>query len=526
MPEIQDKLETTDSRVREATPPGSSALELFQRAFDAGQIGVWSWDLRSRQLTWSTKLDDFHGRPEGTSDGTVTIAPPDVGPQDATGVLAAIAKSLQTREPCRLEYRLPGRSEREERWFEALVTVIVEDGAVVQMLGMCRDVTERLRINREVRVRARQQETLAGLGARALTERDLQKYFNEVVTTVGEILDLEMVKILELVPGDAELLLRAGIGWQPGLVGTATVSTGRETQAGYTLAAGRPVIVEELAAETRFTGAPLLRTHGVVSGLTTPIAGRDGRAYGVLGAHTARRRKFNDYDVAFLAAVANVLAGAIQRRQLDQRHELMIRELRHRSGNLFSQLLALFSQTAKNSRSLPDLVAKYEARVLALANAHRLITEGGWKSTSLSELLNTLLAAFLDRISLSGPNVFLEPDPTFGLSMAVHELATNASKHGSLSVGSGGVELSWSVTRTEQGLTLVLDWKESRGPVPRRSRRPGFGSRLISMVIERQLNGQVEQSFAADGLRARLTVPLTHERWPGSARPPSATAAP
>jgi PAS domain S-box-containing protein len=526
VPGIQDKVETADSPGGKTAPPVSSGLELFQRAFDAGQIGVWSWDLRSGQLTWSTKLDDFHGRPEGTLDGTVSIAPSDFAPQDTTGVLAAIAKSLQTREPCRLEYRLPGRSEREERWFEASVTVMIEDGAIVQMLGMCRDVTERLRINREVRVRARQQETLARLGERALTESDLQKYFNEVVTTVGDILDVEMVKILELVPGDAELLLRAGIGWQPGLVGTVTVSTSRETQAGYTLAAGRPVIVEDLAAETRFTGAALLQRHGVVSGLTTPIAGRDGRAYGVLGAHTAKRRKFNDYDVAFLAAVANVLAGAIQRRQLDQRHELMIRELRHRSGNLFSQLLALFSQTAKNSRSLPDLVAKYEARVLALANAHRLITEGGWKSTSLSELLNTVLAAFLDRISFNGPNVFLEPDPTFGLSMAVHELATNASKHGSLSVVSGRVELNWSVTRTEQGLTLVLDWKESRGPAPRRSRRAGFGSRLISMVIERQLNGQVEQSFAADGLRARLTVPLTHERWPGSARPTSATASP
>src|SRR5207247_9846898 len=143
----------TESRVSEATPTDSSGLELFQRAFDAGQIGVWSWDLRSHQLTWSTKLDDFHGRPEGTSDGTVTIAPMDVAPQDATGVLAAIAKSLQTREPCRLEYRLPGRSEREERWFEALVTVIVEDGAVVQMLGMCRAANDRLGINRGVRGR-------------------------------------------------------------------------------------------------------------------------------------------------------------------------------------------------------------------------------------------------------------------------------------------------------------------------------------------------------------------------------------
>src|SRR4029077_8492101 len=224
--------------------------------------------------------------------------------------------------------------------------------------------------------------------------------------------------------------------------------------------------------------------HCCVSGMSTMIAGRDGRAYGILGVCTNRARTFSAQDSSFLAAIGNLIAGAIQRRQLDERHELMIRELRHRSGNLFSQLLALFSQTAKNSRNLAYLVAKYEARVLALANAHRLISEGGWKSTSLSELLNILLAAFLDRISFSGPNVFLEPDPTFGLSMAVHELATNAGKHGSLSVPSGRVDLTWSVTRTQQGLTLLLDWKENHGPAPRRSRRPGFGSRLINMVIE------------------------------------------
>ncbi len=493
-------------------------LESFRSALEAGQVGVWSWDLRSNRMTWSTNLDDFHGRPELGLDGTFSIAPEDIPPPDGQGVLAAIHETLQTHEPCRLEYRLPGPSGHDERWFEASVTLIVENGAAVQMLGMCREVTERLRINREVRVRARQQETLARLGERALTDSDLQKFFNEVVTTVGEMLDVEMVKILELLPGDAELLLRAGIGWRPGMVGTANLSTGRDSQAGYTLAAGRPVITEDLASETRFSGQPLLHDHGVVSGLTTPIAGRDGRAYGVLGAHTTKRRKFHEYDVSFLAAVANVVAGSIQRRQLDQRHELMIRELRHRSGNLFSQLLALFSQTAKNSRSVPDLVAKYEARVLALANAHRLITEGGWKSTSLNELLNTLLAPFLDRISFSGPNVFLEPDPTFGLSMAVHELATNASKHGSLTDPAGRVDLTWSITRTQQGLTLVLEWNESRGPAPKRNRRPGFGSRLINMVIERQLNGQVQQSFGTGGLQARLTVPLTHERWPAGPR--------
>jgi two-component sensor histidine kinase len=275
-------------------------------------------------------------------------------------------------------------------------------------------------------------------------------------------------------------------------------------------------LVDHLPSETRFVGAPFLHEHGVVSGMTTPIAGRDGRAYGVLGAHTAQRRKFSEYDVSFLVAVANVIAGIIQRRQLDLRQEIMIRELRHRSGNLFSQLLALFSQTAKNSKNIAELVPKYEARVLALANAHRLITESGWKSTSLNELLNTLLAPYLDRIMFAGPNVFLEADPTFGLTMAVHELATNASKHGSLSQRPGRVELTWQVRRTEQGLTLVLTWCERQGPAPKRQRRTGFGSRLITMVIERQLNGAVHMVYTPDGLQAELTVPLTHERWPGA----------
>src|SRR5262249_56078367 len=90
-------------------------------------------------MVWSTNLETFHGRQENTFEGTLSIAPEDFAPQDATGVLAAIGKALQTHEPCRLEYRLLGRSEREERWFEASVTVIVQDGVAVQLLGLCRD---------------------------------------------------------------------------------------------------------------------------------------------------------------------------------------------------------------------------------------------------------------------------------------------------------------------------------------------------------------------------------------------------
>ena len=486
-------------------------------ALENARIGVWAWDIASNTVTWSTNLEEIHCLPKGRFDSTFAAFENDIHPDDRTHVRNEIAEALRTHEPRRMLYRLPPRENDPERWIESIATVAIEGGKPVRMQGTCRDVTERIRLHRELRIRASQQQAVAKLSGQAFVENDLQKFFDDAVAMIAETLDVELVKILEIVPGEAELIVRSGVGWNPSLVGSAHVSSGPESQAGYTLAHGGPVVVENFVNETRFAGAPLLHEHKVISGVTIPIAGRDGRAYGVLGTHSTKVRKFTDYDVSFLEAIASAIAGVIQRRQLDLRHELMIRELRHRSGNLFSQLLALFSQTAKSSKNLVELVPKYEARVLALANAHRLVTEGGWKSASLTELLNTLLAPYLDRITFAGPNVFLEADPTFGLSMAIHELATNASKHGSLAQRPGRVEVTWQVKRTDQGLTLIFLWSEREGPAPKRQRRTGFGSRLINMVIERQLNGRVQLSFGPDGLDAELVVPLTHERWPGGA---------
>jgi two-component sensor histidine kinase len=379
---------------------------------------------------------------------------------------------------------------------------------------------ERATLERELRSRAKQQEALAQLGERALAEPDLERLLNDAVSTVALTLSVDFVKILELLPGDGELLLRAGFGWSTNLVGSILTTTAPNTHARYTLDCSAPVVTGDYAAETRFEVPQYLQEHKCVSGITVAISGRDGRAYGILGVCTCRRRDFEQQDKAFLASAANILAGAIQRRQLEQRHELMIRDMRHRSGNLFSQLLALFSQTAKNSKSIADLSTKYQARVLALANAHRLITEGGWKSTPIMDLLYVVLGPYLDRVSFHGPNVELEPDPIFNLSAALHELAANAVKHGSLSRPKGQLELSWSVGHAQRGMTLTLDWVEKNGPPARRPRRLGFGSRLVGLVIERQLNGEVQRTFSRSGLSVHMIVPLTHERWPS---PPAAS---
>lgn len=492
--------------------------ESVGRALETSLIGIWTWDIATNRITWSSNVEAIHGLPAGSFDGSFSFFEKDVHPDDLPAVRAAIDETLRSHAPYRVQYR-PNRADHKEHWVEAVGSVDLENGQPVRMLGVCRDVTERVQTERELRIRGRQQEAVARLCERALTATDLQKLLDEVAETIARVLNVEMVKILELVPGDAEMLLRAGVGWKPSLIGKAHVTTAPESQSGFALATGEPAIVTGVNDAKRFTDSRLLAEHAVVSGVSARISGPDGRSYGVLGVHDTKARQFSESDISFLVSVANVVAGTIQRHQLDQRHELMIRELRHRSGNLFSQLLALFSQSAKTSKNIADLAIKYEARVLALANAHRLITEGGWKSTSLTELLRTLLQPYLDRVTLNGPDVYLEPDPAFGLSTALHELITNAGKHGSLSRHTGRLDMSWTVARTQRGLTLLLEWNESEGPAPKRTRRPGFGSRLINMVIERQLNGEVRQNFDTKGLHAQLTVPLTHERWPTPVHP-------
>ena len=520
-------MDSSDSNRRktDTEPPPESARQFFpdfetiRLALESGKIGVWSWDIASNALTWSSNLEAIHGLDAGNFDGTFAFFERDIHPDDQAGVLSAIREAMRTQKSYRVRYRLPkphrrrGALDRGDRHGDC------RRRRVARMVGLCQDVTDRIKLENELRGRAKQQEAVAQLGERALTEQSLERLLNDVASTVAITLGIEFVEILELMPGDTEFLLRAGFGWKAETLSTIRTSTDVKCYAGYALDSAAPIVIDDFKTEARFEIPSYLHEHGCKSGMATIIAGRDGRAYGVLSTCATARRQFAAQDVSFLAAVANVVAGAIQRRQLDQRHELMIRELRHRSGNLFSQLLALLSQTAKNSKNMGELVSKYESRVLALAHAHRLVTEGGWKSTSLVELLRVLLAAYVDRISFNGPEIYLEPDPAFSLGTAMHELLVNASKYGSLSRPNGRLELTWSVGRTQRGMTLTLDWIETKGPSARPPRRTGFGSRLINLVIERQLNGEVHRSFTADGLNVRLVVPLTHERWPGSVAP-------
>ncbi len=225
------------------------------------------------------------------------------------------------------------------------------------VLSVFCDITDRKRAAAQeqellasIHLRARQQAAVAYLGQQALAETDLSALMDKAAVLIAQTLEVDYCQLLELLPSGHAFMLRAGFGWQPGLVGRATVSACARSQAGYTLLVGEPTIVEDLRVETRFSGLPLLHNHGAVSGVTVIIPGNrrlgsnwgqaepanssSSRAWGILGVHTSQRRVFSQDDVYFVEAIANVLAAAIERILSQERLQMMERAIESCSNGI------------------------------------------------------------------------------------------------------------------------------------------------------------------------------------------------
>lgn len=174
------------------------------------------------------------------------------------------------------------------------------------------EINERRRAEESLKARSRQQAVIAELGQRALRGIDLPTLLNEAVEGMALTLDTEFCNVFKLLPDGKSMLLVAGVGWKHGLVGTATVDAGVQSQVGYTLLSQAAVIVENLRSETRFNGPPLLHEHDVVSGVTVVVPGNE-RPFGILGVHSRKQRVFTGDDIHFLQSIAHVLSATSER---------------------------------------------------------------------------------------------------------------------------------------------------------------------------------------------------------------------
>jgi two-component sensor histidine kinase len=203
-------------------------------------------------------------------------------------------------------------------------------------------------------------------------------------------------------------------------------------------------------------------------------------------------------------------------RRAEQRQALLVRELHHRVGNTLATVQALLGSTARASRSMQVFYRAFSARIASLGKTHTLLTDDHRQLASLHEMLQHELRLFLDgrreRVILNGPPVDLSADLAIPVGMALHELTTNAIRHGALSVPEGRVEIAWDLFGAGDARRLHLEWREGGGPPVAEPQHRGFGSALLEHVVAMQSNGDVRIAFDRMGFRFTLDAPLTEHR--------------
>ncbi|WIV66272.1 sensor histidine kinase [Natrialbaceae archaeon AArc-T1-2] len=218
--------------------------------------------------------------------------------------------------------------------YEFVASTLDNPAGETVLAGVGRDVSGRKQRERHLRRRARQQQVVADLGQLALETDDLDELMHDATRQVADVLDAEHCKVLDLEAGSDDLLLRHGVGWADGLVGEETVSAVEaDSQAAYTLANDRPIVVEDLETETRFDGPELLTSHDVRSGISIVVGPFD-EPWGILGVHDTARRTFTDQDVTFVQSVANILAETIERYQYQTELEQLVADLEESNERL------------------------------------------------------------------------------------------------------------------------------------------------------------------------------------------------
>jgi PAS domain S-box-containing protein len=190
---------------------------------------------------------------------------------------------------------------------------------------------------------------------------------------------------------------------------------------------------------------------------------------------------------------------------------LLLREISHRSKNLLAIIQAMARQTARASGSIEDFLIQFNARLQALARSHDLLVQENWHGAVLRDLLKSQLSPYVDtelsQIEIEGSAVILKPETAQNLGLALHELASNASKYGALSVPTGRVSVRWTEI---DGSGVELLWKETGGPLVGVPAKRGFGSMLIQQNLSRSLESDVELKFAKDGVNCRIFIPNLH----------------
>jgi PAS domain S-box-containing protein len=439
----------------------------------AQAAGLGRWDHRPdiAQRFWDARARAIFGLgpdEEPTQETLDRLLHPD----DIPSVHAAVAAATDPDGPgtINLEYRIRRGGDGAVRWVETFGRAFFEDGRCTRFVGVVSDVTERREVVDHL---LRQEETLRlAVDAADVGTWDLNIDTGELIWSdrcyqmfglrPGEPVDASSFRT-RVHPGDAVRVNDAM----------------RQAQ--------DPAIRADYSIEFRATG----RDDHVERWLSVKgkvFFGDDGKAH------------------RFVGAVVNVT----DRKRAELHLRLLVNELNHRVKNSLATIQAIAAQSFNGERSLGQAQEAFSNRIVALAEAHDLLTRENWEGADLHEVAARVasLHGGEARFELSGPAIRLSPKTALSLSMALHELATNAMKYGALSAPDGRIRVTWDLAPEPGAARLDLAWTERDGPPVTAPTSRGFGSRLIERGLAAELSGSATIDFHPDGVVCRIRALL------------------
>ncbi|WP_156526981.1 sensor histidine kinase [Bradyrhizobium sp.] len=375
----------------------------------------------------------------------------------------------------------------------------------------------------ELPYRLRQQSLLGEFGRSAMQTRDIGQILQRATELCAEGLETPFAKVLEYMPEDKRLLVRAGVGWGPGTIGEVSLGIDMESPAGYAFHTGQMVLSNHLQEETRFRTPKLLSDHGIKRAINVLIArGGEGHLpFGVLEADSPDPGQFDRADADFLAGFAGLLGIAIERQHADADlkealdHQAMLtREMSHRVKNSLASVVGLLRVQGRNAESedVRNALKDAASRITTIAQVHDHL----WRSTRIGfvdiadfagELCRKLQETMAHKVSCAFDPLMISADKAIPLGLLINEIVTNSAKH-AYPDGSGDIRVSGArhgtdlrVEISDQGVGLPKEFDIDQ---PRAS----LGFKVIKSLLA-QLEGRIAvTSNSPKGVMVQLDVPL------------------
>jgi len=374
---------------------------------------------------------------------------------------------------------------------------------------------------RALRQRIRQQEILAELGVGALQGASFDELLEGTARLTAEGLRVEFCKVLEHIPSENRFLVRAGVGWGPGVVGVAGVGADLASPAGFALRTGKPVISNHLQNEERFRTPEILQKHNINRAMNVILQG-DGRPFGVLEVDSRSEDAFEEHDLAFLQGAANILGMAIERERHEQslkaaleRHRFLLKEMNHRVKNslaIVASMLRLQAGEVDNAELTAHL-DEAAHRVTAIARAHEQLYHGSdVERMDVGLYIQTVCKDLDDSVSQCEVQtdvqhgIDIETDRAISSALIVNELITNAAKYAYQGRSGGKIRVTIAGAGDDAFSMSVRDFGAGlpEGYDPRKAK--GLGMRIVNSFV-RQLHGSVTVLARDPGAEFVVTIP-------------------